>query len=73
MLEFPAAPADAGRRPVLDAEELRFEQRFDNGGAVDGDKRGLSPPTELVNLTCDQLFAGARLPFVKRLVEHRDL
>jgi hypothetical protein len=28
VLELPAPPLDAGRRPVLDAEQLRFEERF---------------------------------------------
>jgi hypothetical protein len=71
VLELSAPPADAGRRPFLDAEQLRFEQRFDDGGAVDGDERSFAPPAALVNLTRDELLARAGLPFVKRLVEHR--
>jgi hypothetical protein len=71
VLELPAPPADAGRRPFLDAEQLRFQQRFDDSRAVDGDERSFAPPAALVNLTRDELLARAGLPFVKRLVEDR--
>jgi hypothetical protein len=38
VLELAAPAADAGGGPLLDAEQLRLEQRFDDGGAVDGDE-----------------------------------
>ncbi len=60
VLELAAPPADAGRRPLLDPEQLRLEQRLDDGGAVDGDERALVPAAQLVNLSRDELLAGAR-------------
>ena len=63
VLELAAPPADAGRCPLLDPEQLRLEQRLDDGRAVDGDKGPLVTPAELVNLTRDELLAGARFAF----------
>ena len=60
VLELPAPAADAGRRPVLDAEELRLEQRLDQRRAVDGDERPFAPPAQVVNLARDELLARAR-------------
>ena len=60
VLELAAPSAHAGGRPVLDAEELRFEQRLDDRGAVDRDERALAPAAQLVDLPRDELLAGAR-------------
>ena len=60
VLELAAAPAHAGRRALLDAEQLGFEQGLDEGGAVDRDERAGAPAAELVNLPRDELLAGAR-------------
>ena len=62
VLELAAAAADAGRRPILDAEQLRLEQRLDDRRAVDRDERTLAAATEIVNLTGDQLLARAGFP-----------
>src|SRR5262245_34121438 len=39
MLELAAAGANAGRHLLLDAKELRFEERLDQRRTVDRDKR----------------------------------
>ena len=41
------------------AEQLAFQQRFGNGGAVDPHIAGVRAPTETVQRACHQLFAGA--------------
>ena len=69
VLELAAAPADAGRRPLFDAEELGLEQRLDERGAVDGDKRTVAPPAQLVELARHQLLADAALA----LQQHREV
>jgi hypothetical protein len=61
VLEFAAAPADAGRGPFLDAKELGFEEGFNQRRAVDRDE-GSGPPTQVVNLACDQLLATPLSP-----------
>ena len=68
-LELPAPAAHAGRRALLDAEQLRFEQRLDERGAVDRDERTVAPPAQLVNLPRDQLLAHAALAQKRRIVE----
>ena len=56
-------PADTGRGPFLDAEQLGLEQGFNQGGAVDRDERpSCRRLTELVDLTSDQLFADPLSP-----------
>ena len=42
VLELASSPADAGRGAVLDAEQLRFEQRLDDRRAVDRRRRAPS-------------------------------
>ena len=69
VLELAAPPADARRGPVLDSEQLRLEQGLDDGRAVDGDEGPFVTPAELVNLTGDELLAGARLA----LDQHREI
>ena len=69
VLELSTPPTHAGRRPLLDPEQLRFEQRLDDRRTVDGDERPLVPPTELVNLAGDELFARAALA----LDEHSEI
>src|SRR5439155_16253979 len=64
-LELAAAPADAGRRPLFDAEELRLEQRLDKRRAVDGDKRTIPARAEVVNLTRHKLLSHSALAFEK--------
>ncbi len=61
VLELAASAAHAGGRPFLDAEELGFEQRLDERGAVDGDEGPGSPRAEVVDLAGDELLAGAAL------------
>ena len=63
VLELAAPAADAGRRAVFDAEQLRLEQRFDERRAIDGDERTVPPAAQLVNLAGDQLLADTALPF----------
>ena len=63
VLELAAAAAHAGRRAILDAEELGFEQRLDHRRAVDGHERSAAPAAQLVNLTRHQLLARAALAF----------
>ena len=60
VLELAAPAAHAGGRPLLDPEQLRLEQRLDDGGAVDRDERPLPAPTELVDLPRDELLARSR-------------
>ena len=60
VLELAAAAAHAGRRAILDPEQLRFEQRLDDRRAVDGDERPLAPAAEVVNLPRHELLARAR-------------
>jgi hypothetical protein len=70
VLELPAPTTDSGRRPALDAEELRLEQRLDNGRAVDRDERFLAPPDQVMDLSRDELLPCPTFSFVKSLVEH---
>ena len=63
VLELAAAAAHAGGRALLDAEELRFEQRLDQRRAVDGDERSRAPAAELVDLPGDEFLARARFAF----------
>ena len=58
--ELAAPAAHAGGRALLDAEQLRLEQRLDQRGAVDRDEGSVSAPAQLVNLTRDQLLARRR-------------
>ena len=53
----------AGERALLVAEQLGFEQRFGDGGAVDGDERAVVARAERVKRAREQLLAGAALPF----------
>src|SRR5581483_8526194 len=62
-LELPAAAANAGGRLLLDAEQLRLEQRFDERGAVDRDERAMPAMTELVDLPGDEFLADPALAF----------
>ena len=63
VLELAAPSAHAGRGPLLDAEQLRFDQRLDQRRAIDGDEWSLPARTELVNLARHQLLADAALAF----------
>jgi hypothetical protein len=69
VLELPAPTTDSGRRPALDAEELRLEQRLDNGRAVDRDERFLAPPDQVMDLSRDELLPCPTFSLVKTLVE----
>jgi hypothetical protein len=69
MLEFAAASADAGRGPLLDAEQLGFEQGFNQGGAVDRHQRPLSPANEFMDLTSDEFFADPAFSRKRPVVE----
>ena len=59
LLELATTAADAGRRALLDAEELGLDQRFNQRGAVDGHERPAATGAELVNLARDELLADA--------------
>ncbi len=65
-LELAAASAHAGRRAVLDAEELGLEQRLDDRRAIDRHERPAPARADFVNLPRDQLFAGAALAVDER-------
>ena len=62
-LELAAPAADPGGGPVLDAEQLRLEQRFHERGAVDGDERTVPAAAQLVDLPGHELLAYARFAF----------
>ena len=61
LLELAAPAADAGRRPFLDPEQLRLEQRFDDRRAVEGERRAVAPVTERMHAARDQFLARAAL------------
>ena len=63
VLELAPPAADAGGRPLFDAEQLRLEQRFDDRRAVDRDERPRPAAAQLVNLPRHELLAGAALAF----------
>src|SRR5471032_20744 len=63
VLELASSSPYTGRDPILNAEELGFEQRFDERGAVDRHKRAVSAATQVVNLMGDELLADAALSF----------
>ena len=44
VLELSAPTANSGRGPLLDAEQLRLEQRVHERGAIDRDERAVPPP-----------------------------
>ena len=57
-------PADAlrvraGEGAAFVAEQFAFQQRFGNGGAIDGDERRVGAVAVLVNGAGDQFLAGA--------------
>ena len=58
VFELAAATAHACCRPFFDAKEFGFDQRFDERGAVDRDKRPLRAAAQSVNLPRDQFLAG---------------
>src|SRR5438477_85880 len=60
-----APAADAGGRPLLDAEQLRLEQRLDQRRAVDGDKRAVPARTQVVNLPRHEFLPHTTLAFEK--------
>ena len=63
VLELAATAANTGGRPLFDAEELRFEQRLDDSGAVDGDERPTAATAKLVELSGNEFLASAALAF----------
>src|SRR6185369_2255066 len=60
-LELPSPTAHTGGRAFLDAEELRFEQGFDQCRTVDRDERTGASAAQLVDLARHQLFPDAAL------------
>src|SRR5262249_56899258 len=61
-LEAAFSPGDGpGEGALLDAEQLRLEDGFRQGGAIDGDERTLRPRGELVDGAGGELLAGAGL------------
>jgi hypothetical protein len=60
--EPPVAPPDRAREgATLVTEELGFENRFRDRGAVDGDERAARARTMVVDVTGKELFARAAL------------
>src|SRR5215472_8771489 len=57
-----AAAIGTGERALFVAEQLALQQVFRNGGAVEGQKWGLSAGAVLVDSASDELLAGAALP-----------
>src|SRR5262249_10687292 len=51
----------SGEGSLLVAEQLRRDQRWCNGRAVDADEGACGPPRSLVNGAGDELLAGSRL------------
>src|SRR5688500_1765302 len=67
-LEAAGTPIDsAGKRAALVSEDLVFEQRFRNRGAVDRDERMLAAPAQLMNGLGDKFLSGSGFP----IYEHR--
>ena len=50
----------AGKRAACVAEELTFEQRFDDGGAVHGEERTITPAAQMVQRARNQFLASTR-------------
>ena len=62
LLEAADAPGDgAGERALLMAEQLRLQQRFRNGGAIDGDEAALGAAALAMQMAGENLLAGAGL------------
>ena len=61
MLELPHPAAHTGCGAVLDAEQLRFQKRFDDGGTVHRDERALAAWRQVMNLSRHQFLADAAL------------
>ncbi len=62
MLELPSTAPYPGRRALFDPKELRLEQRLDNGGTVDCHEGAFPASAQVVQLSRDEFFAGARFP-----------
>jgi len=62
VLELPHPSAHASGRPLLDPEQLRLEQRFDNRGAVHRDERTVAPWREFVDLPRHELLSHTAFP-----------
>src|SRR5262245_15284459 len=60
VFELPAPAANARGRALLDAEQLRLEQRFDERRTVDRDERSMATAADVVDLASDQFLADAR-------------
>ena len=75
LLEFAdAARHRAGKRALLVAEQLGFEQRFRDGRAVDANERLLGPVRARVHIARQHFLAGARFAGDQnRGVARRDL
>jgi hypothetical protein len=58
-----------GGRSLLDAEQFRFEQCFDDRGTVHGDGRPLPAPPHFVDLANHQLIASSA--FASRAITKR--
>ena len=69
MFELSPTASNAGGRSFLDPEQLRLEQRFDDGRAIHRDERAATSPAQLVDLTSHELLARSALAFD----EHREV
>src|SRR5207302_5842434 len=62
LLELSEMPRSCtSKRPLLVAEQLRFDQLGRHGRAVERDEWAVAPRALVVNRARDQLFTGARL------------
>ena len=63
MLEFASPRSNTSRNPLLYPEQLRLQQRVDDGRTVDGHEWPVSSNAQVVNLASHQLLAGSGFAF----------
>ena len=73
QLEFAAPAFHAGRGPIFDAEELRFEQRLDQRRAIDGDEWSAMAMAVGVDFAATSSLPAPRSLSKRTTVEHTDL
>src|SRR5579862_1835442 len=61
VFKFASPPAYSCGRPLFDSEQFRFEQCFNECGAIDGDEGSAAAATQVVNLVRHKLLADATL------------
>ena len=63
VLELALTAAHAGRRPILDAEQLGFEKRLHQRCAVQCDERAAAARADVVDLPRHELLPRSAFPF----------